>query len=74
MSYILHDQERLGKFDSNRHEGNFLGYSFNSRAYHSHNLTTKTVMQSVNIIVNDAACSHDNTDGVDDLLEDALPD
>ena len=47
--YILHDWENLGKFDAKSDEGIFLGYSTTSRAYRVFNKRTKTVMESINV-------------------------
>jgi transposase InsO family protein len=51
--YILRDRENLGKFDSKSDEGIFLGYSTNSRAYRVFNKRTETVMESINVVVDD---------------------
>jgi hypothetical protein len=51
--YILRDRENLGKFDTKSDEGIFLGYSTNSRAYRVFNKRTKTMMESINVIVDD---------------------
>ena len=34
-------------------KGIFLGYSLNSRAYRIFNLRTKTIMESVNVVIDD---------------------
>ena len=52
--YILNDRENLGKFDAKSDEGIFLGYSTTSRAYRVFNKRTKTVMESINVKINDA--------------------
>ena len=51
---ILNDRENLGKFDAKSDEGIFLGYSTTSWAYRVFNKRTKTVMESINVKVNDA--------------------
>jgi transposase InsO family protein len=51
--YILRDRENLGKFDSKSDEGIFLGDSTNSRAYRVFNKRTETVMESINVVVDD---------------------
>jgi hypothetical protein len=51
--YILRDRENLGKFDTKSDEGIFLGYSTNNRAYHVFNKRTETVMESINVTVDD---------------------
>ena len=52
--YILNDRENLGKLDAKSDEGIFLRYSTNSRAYGLFNKRTKTVMESINVEVDDA--------------------
>ena len=51
--YILNDQENLGKFDAKSDEGIFLGYSTSSWAYKVYNKRTKTVMESINVKIDD---------------------
>jgi hypothetical protein len=51
--YILRDRENLGKFDTKSDEGIFLGYSTNSRAYKVFNKRTETMMESINVVVDD---------------------
>jgi hypothetical protein len=51
--YILRDRENLGKFDPKSDEGIFLGYSSNSRAYRVFNKRTETVMESINVVIDD---------------------
>ena len=53
--YILNDREQLGKFQAKIDKGVFLGYSINSRAYRVFNLRTKTIMESINVVVDDFA-------------------
>ena len=52
--YILNDRENLGKFDAKSDEGIFLGYSTTSWAYRVFNKRTKTVMESINVVIDDA--------------------
>ena len=52
--YILNDQENLGKFDAKSDEGIFLSYSTTSRAYRVFNKRTKTVMESINVVIDDS--------------------
>ena len=52
--YILNDWENLGKFDAKSDEGIFLGYSTTSQAYRVFNKRTKTVMESINVEIDDA--------------------
>jgi hypothetical protein len=51
--YILRDRENLGKFDPKSDEVIFLGYSTNSRAYRVFNKRTETVMESINVVIDD---------------------
>ena len=51
--YILNDRENLGKFDAKSDKGIFLGYSTSSRAYRVYNKRTKTVMESINVKIDD---------------------
>jgi hypothetical protein len=51
--YILRDRENLGKFDLKSDEDIFLGYSTNSRAYKVYNTRTETVMESINVVIDD---------------------
>ena len=52
--YILNDRENLGKFDAKSDEGIFLGYSTTSQAYRVFNMRIKTVMESINVEIDDA--------------------
>ncbi|XP_075633471.1 uncharacterized protein LOC142605932 [Castanea sativa] len=52
--YILNDRENLGKFDAKSDEGIFLGYSTTSRAYVVFNKRTNMVMESINVVIDDA--------------------
>ena len=52
--YILNDRDNLGKFDAKSDEGIFLGYSTTSQAYRVFNMRTKTVMESINVEIDDA--------------------
>jgi hypothetical protein len=51
--YILRDQENLGKFDTKSDESTFLGYSSNSHAYRVFNHRSNTVIESINVVIND---------------------
>ena len=51
--YILNDRDHLGKFQAKSDKGIFLGYSLNSRAYRIFHLRTKTIMESINVVVDD---------------------
>ena len=52
--FILNDRENLGKFNAKSDEGIFLGYFVNSRAYRVYNKRTKTIMVSINVVIDDA--------------------
>ena len=52
--YILNDWENLGKFDAKSDEGIFLRYLTTSRAYRVFNKRTKTMMESINVVIDDA--------------------
>ena len=52
--FILNDRENLGKFDGKNEEGIFLGYSMNSQTYKEFNKRTKTIMESINVVIDDA--------------------
>ena len=51
---MLFRSENLGKFDAKSDEGIFLGYSTTSWAYRVFNKRTKTVMESINVKIDDA--------------------
>ena len=51
---ILNDWENLGKFDAKSDEGIFLGYSTTRQAYRVYNKRTKTIMESINVEIDDA--------------------
>ncbi|KAK2351820.1 hypothetical protein QL285_096837 [Trifolium repens] len=51
--YILADREQRRKLDPKSNEGIFLGHSTNSRAYRVFNNRTRTMMESINVVVND---------------------
>ena len=51
--YSLNDRENLGKFDAKSDEGIFLGYSTTSQAYRGFNKRTKTIMESINVKIDD---------------------
>ncbi|WJX62480.1 hypothetical protein P8452_47472 [Trifolium repens] len=60
--YILADREQRRKMDPKSDEGIFLGYSLTSRAYRVFNNRTRTMMESINVVIDD--CS-DNIPDVD---------
>ena len=51
--YVLKDHENLGKFESKSEEGIFLGYSTKSWAYRVYILSSKCMVESINVIVDD---------------------
>lgn len=51
--YILADREYHRKLDAKFDEGMFLGYSLNSRMYRVFNKRTQTIMETINVIVNE---------------------
>jgi hypothetical protein len=51
--YILRDRENMGKFDTKSDGGIFLGYATNRRAYRVFNKRTETVMESINVVIDD---------------------
>ena len=60
--YILNDRVNLGKFDAKSDEGIFLGYSTNSQEYRVYNKHTKTVMESINVVIDDTILENDIDD------------
>ena len=65
--YILADREPRRKLDPKSDEGIFLGYSRNSRAFRVFNKQTRTMMESINVVVDD-----DSSEQLNDE-EDILP-
>ncbi|CAJ2662740.1 unnamed protein product [Trifolium pratense] len=51
--YILSDREPRTKMDPKSDEGIFLGYSTNSRGYRVYNYRTKTMLESINVVIDD---------------------
>ena len=51
--YILADREQRRKMDPKSDEGIFLGYSTNSRAFRVFNSRTNSVMESINVVIDD---------------------
>ena len=60
--YILNDRENPEKFDAKSDEGIFPGYSKNSRAYRVYNKRTKTMMESINMVIDDTIFEKDIDD------------
>ncbi|XP_042944615.1 uncharacterized protein LOC122278499 [Carya illinoinensis] len=52
--YILRNRENLAKFDPKSDEGIFLKYSRNNCTYRCYNLHTRSVIESITVVVNDA--------------------
>ncbi|TYK21888.1 hypothetical protein E5676_scaffold494G00240 [Cucumis melo var. makuwa] len=71
--FILSDRNHHRKWDSKSDRGIFLGYSTNSRAYRVYNQRTKTVMESVNVIISDLGKEPNrNLDDEDEAFWDSL--
>ena len=51
--FILNDREQRSKFDAKSDEGMFLGYSLNRCVYRVYNKMTKSIMESVNVAIDD---------------------
>ncbi|KAG9442590.1 hypothetical protein H6P81_018444 [Aristolochia fimbriata] len=51
--YVLRDREYLSKFDSRSKEGIFVGYSRNSHAYRVYFKQSNSVIESVNVRIDD---------------------
>jgi hypothetical protein len=68
--YILADREQRRKMDPKSDEGIFLGYSLTSRAYRVFNNRTRTMMESINVVIDD--CS-DNMPDVDPDVDTSHP-
>ncbi|KAG9450334.1 hypothetical protein H6P81_010299 [Aristolochia fimbriata] len=51
--YVLRDREYLSKFDSRSKEGIFVGYSRNSHAYRVYFKQSNTIIESVNVRIDD---------------------
>ena len=67
--YILRDREKLEKFDAKSDNGYFLGYSFTSTAYRVYNVRTKTIMESLNVVINDKLCSETHSENTPSFQE-----
>ena len=55
--FILKDRENVGKFDSQSDEGIFLGYFSTSKAYRVYNKRIKKVMETINVVIDEASDS-----------------
>jgi hypothetical protein len=63
----------LGKFDRKSDEGIFLGYSTNSCAYWVFNKRTETVMESINVVINDEEVGASSKGEEIQLIPEELP-
>ena len=54
ICYILSNRDHSGKFDAKSDYGVFLGYSMNNKAYRVFNMRTQTIIESINVVVDDA--------------------
>ena len=54
ICFILKDRKNVKKFNSRSDEGIFLGYSSTSKAYREYNKRTKKVMETVNVVIDEA--------------------
>ncbi|KAI5339507.1 hypothetical protein L3X38_018779 [Prunus dulcis] len=66
--YILRDREHLAKFDSKSDKGIFLGYSTSSRDYTVYNYRTETIIESINISIDDFVASTEMASDEDGIL------
>ena len=55
ICFILKDRKNVKKFNSRSDEGIFLGYSSTSKAYREYNKRTKKVMETVNVVIDEAS-------------------
>ena len=55
VAFILKDRENVGKFDTRSDEGILLGYSSTSKAYKVLNKRTRKVMETVNVVIDEAS-------------------
>ena len=65
--YVVKDHENLGKFKSKSKEGIFLGHSTKKWAYRVYILSSKCMVESINVIVDDLGsklreCDEDRID------------
>ena len=70
--HVLKDHENLGKFESKSEEEIFIRYSFKSRAYRVYILSSKCMLKSINVIVDDLGsrlreCDDDRIDVSKDI-------
>lgn len=67
----MRDREKLGKFDAQSDEGIFLGYSTDNKTFRVYNLRTHSVMEFVNVVV-DENSSNDNDTISNEFYESVL--
>lgn len=53
VCYILKDREPIGKLDAKSDERVFFGYSPTSHAYRVYNKRTQTIIESINVVIDD---------------------
>ena len=53
--FILKDRENVGKFNTRSDEPIFLGYSSTSKAYRVLSKRNRKVMETVNVVINEAS-------------------
>ena len=54
ICYVCNDRDNLSKFEAKGDKSIFLGYSQNSRALRVFNLRTKSIVESINVVVIDS--------------------
>ncbi|CAL8162541.1 unnamed protein product [Prunus armeniaca] len=72
--FLRSDREHLDKFDSKSDMGIFPGYSTSSYAYRVYNCRTKTIIESINVNVDDFAESTEMTLDEDGMFPSRLED
>ena len=70
--FILKDRENMGKFDSRRDEGIFLGYFSTSKTYRVYNKRTMKVMDTENVVIDESLDSSSEKFGKE-LPKEILP-
>lgn len=65
--YILEDREQRRKIDLKSYEGIFLRYSINSKAYKVYKYRTKTMMESINVFIDDTPEEKKEVEDEDDV-------
>ncbi|MCI19626.1 gag-pol polyprotein, partial [Trifolium medium] len=72
--YILADREPRRKMDPKSDEGMFLGYSTNNKAYRVYNSRTKTMMESINVVIDDTPGENVQDEAGDAIASDSYND